>query len=142
MRAWRTPGIGRRSACRSGSTSSSKEMIAQMESDYQAARLLWMRSAWLKNVGTAQHARDRTRQVVRPPSRPNGRRATPCRFTAPTATRTSTPVGRFYRNCKGAVIYEGTREIHKIMQADYALGYRVDKPTRCQLPACREAVQA
>src|SRR5207344_3282992 len=28
-----------------------KEMIAQMESDYQAARLLWMRSGWLKNLG-------------------------------------------------------------------------------------------
>src|SRR3712207_4685227 len=25
-----------------------KEMIAQMESDYQAARLLWLRSGWLK----------------------------------------------------------------------------------------------
>src|SRR5436309_1184666 len=28
-----------------------KEMIAQMESDYQASRLLWLRSGWLKNVG-------------------------------------------------------------------------------------------
>jgi hypothetical protein len=37
------------------------------------------------------------------------------------------PVGRFYRNCKGAVIYEGTREIHKMMQADYLLGYRSDR---------------
>jgi glutaryl-CoA dehydrogenase (non-decarboxylating) len=45
------------------------------------------------------------------------------------------PVGRFYRNCKGAVIYEGTREIHKLMQADYLLGYRSDRPTRCELPA-------
>ena len=44
------------------------------------------------------------------------------------------PAGRFYRNCKGAVIYEGTREIHKIMQADYLLGYRTDRPTRCELP--------
>ena len=44
------------------------------------------------------------------------------------------PVGRFYRNCKGAVIYEGTREIHKIMQADYVLGLRHDKATRCELP--------
>src|SRR5262249_57583460 len=26
-----------------------KEMIAQMESDYQAARLLWLRSGWMKN---------------------------------------------------------------------------------------------
>src|SRR5436305_5811955 len=28
-----------------------KEMIAQMESDYQSARLLWLRSGWLKNQG-------------------------------------------------------------------------------------------
>src|SRR2546430_6102403 len=28
-----------------------KEMISQMESDYQSARLLWMRSGWLKNQG-------------------------------------------------------------------------------------------
>ena len=44
------------------------------------------------------------------------------------------PAGRFYRNCKGAVIYEGTREVHTLMQADYVLGYRVDRPTRCELP--------
>ena len=45
------------------------------------------------------------------------------------------PVGRFYRNCKGAVIYEGTREIHTLMQADYVLGYRKDRPLRMpQLP--------
>src|SRR5436190_6469263 len=28
-----------------------KEMIAQMESDYQSARLLWLRAGWLKNAG-------------------------------------------------------------------------------------------
>ena len=28
-----------------------KQMIAQMESDYQASRLLWLRSGWLKNEG-------------------------------------------------------------------------------------------
>src|SRR5436309_2397671 len=28
-----------------------KEMIAQMESDYQSARLLWVRAGWLKNTG-------------------------------------------------------------------------------------------
>src|SRR6478736_4776101 len=28
-----------------------KEMIAKMESDYQAARLLWLRAGWLKNEG-------------------------------------------------------------------------------------------
>ena len=47
------------------------------------------------------------------------------------------PAGRFYRNAKAAVIYEGTREIHKVMQADYALGFRQDKARRVELPAYR-----
>jgi glutaryl-CoA dehydrogenase (non-decarboxylating) len=111
-----------------------KEMIAQMESDYQAARLLWMRSGWLKNRG-----------------RRNTRETGLAKWFATVASERAAgdavqihgangysdeyPVGRFYRNCKGAVIYEGTREIHKIMQADYLLGYRTDRPTRCELPA-------
>jgi glutaryl-CoA dehydrogenase (non-decarboxylating) len=110
-----------------------KEMIAQMESDYQTARLLWLRAGWLKNVG-----------------RRNTRETGLAKWFATVASERAAgdavqvhgangysdeyPVGRFYRNCKGAVIYEGTREIHKIMQADYVLGYRSDKPTRCELP--------
>ena len=118
-----------------------KEMIAQMESDYQAARLLWMRCAWLKNEG-----RRSTREsgLAKWFATVASERAAGDAVQVHGANGYSDeyPVGRFYRNCKGAVIYEGTREIHKIMQADYALGYRVDKPTRCQLPAYREAVQA
>ena len=110
-----------------------KEMIAQMESDYQAARLLWLRSGWLKNLG-----------------RRNTRETGLAKWFATVASERAAgdavqvhgangysdeyPVGRFYRNCKGAVIYEGTREIHTLMQADYVLGYRQDKPTRCELP--------
>ncbi|MGE0444644.1 MAG: acyl-CoA dehydrogenase family protein [Vicinamibacterales bacterium] len=110
-----------------------KEMIAQMESDYQAARLLWLRSGWLKNEG-----------------RRNTRETGLAKWFATVASERAAgdavqihgangysdeyPVGRFYRNCKGAVIYEGTREIHKLMQADYLLGYRTDKPMRCDLP--------
>ncbi len=44
------------------------------------------------------------------------------------------PVERFWRNARGAVIYEGTREVHTILQAEYALGYRQDKPLRCPQP--------
>jgi len=44
------------------------------------------------------------------------------------------PVERFWRNSRGAVIYEGTKEVHQIMQAEYALGYREDAPLRCELP--------
>src|SRR5699024_6699895 len=45
------------------------------------------------------------------------------------------PVERYLRNSRAAVIYEGTREIHTILQAEYVLGYRKDKPLRCMLPA-------
>lgn len=110
-----------------------KEMIAQMESDYQAARLLWLRAGWLKNRG-----------------RRNTRETSLAKWFATVASERAAsdavqvhgangysddyPVGRFFRNSKGAVIYEGTREIHKLMQADYLLGYRQDRPTRCELP--------
>jgi len=110
-----------------------KQMIAQMEMDYQAARLLWTRSGWLKNCG-----------------RRNTRETGLAKWFATVASERAAgdavqihgangysdeyPVGRFYRNSKGAVIYEGTREIHTLMQADYLLGYRTDHPTRCELP--------
>jgi glutaryl-CoA dehydrogenase (non-decarboxylating) len=45
------------------------------------------------------------------------------------------PVERYFRNARGPIIYEGTREIHTIMQAEYALGYREDKPLDRMLPA-------
>jgi glutaryl-CoA dehydrogenase (non-decarboxylating) len=111
-----------------------KEMIARMEADYQISRMLWMRSGWLKNIGQR-----------------NTRETSLAKWYATVASETAAgnavqvhgangysdeyPVGRFYRNCKGAVIYEGTREIHTVMQADYVLGFRQDKPLRCELPA-------
>jgi glutaryl-CoA dehydrogenase (non-decarboxylating) len=110
-----------------------KEMLAQMESDYQASRLLWLRAGWLKNLG-----RRNTREtgLAKWFSTVASERAASDAVQIHGANGYSDeyPVGRFYRNCKGAVIYEGTREIHKLMQADYLLGYRTDRPTRCELP--------
>jgi len=116
-----------------------KEMIAQMESDYQASRLLWLRSGWMKNLG-----RRNTREtgLAKWFSTVASERAAGDAVQIHGANGYSDeyPVGRFYRNCKGAVIYEGTREIHKVMQADYLLGYRTDKPSRCELPPYRPPV--
>ena len=111
-----------------------KEMIAQMESDYQASRLLWLRSGFLKNQG-----RRNTRETGLAKwfsTVASERAAGDCvQVHGANGYSDAYPAGRFYRNCKGAVIYEGTREIHKLMQADYVLGYRQDKATRCELPA-------
>ena len=49
-------------------------------------------------------------------------------------------VERYLRNSRGAVIYEGTSEIHQLMQAGYALGYREDAPLRRELPAYNEKI--
>src|SRR5436190_2314719 len=113
-----------------------KEMIARMESDYQAARLLWLRAGWLKNVG---HRNTRETGLAKWFATVASERAAGDAVQVHGANGYSDefPVGRYYRNCKGAVIYEGTREIHTIMQADYLLGYRDDRPARCELPAYR-----
>jgi glutaryl-CoA dehydrogenase (non-decarboxylating) len=111
-----------------------KEMIAEMVSDYDAARLLWLRAGWLKNEGrrnTRETSLAKWFATVK-----SERAASDCvQIHGGNGYSDEYPAGRFYRNSKAAVIYEGTREIHKIMQADYALGYRQDKPRRVELPA-------
>jgi glutaryl-CoA dehydrogenase (non-decarboxylating) len=111
-----------------------KEMIAEMVSDYDAARLLWLRAGWLKNQGrrnTRETSLAKWFATVK-----SERAASDCvQIHGGNGYSDEYPAGRFYRNSKAAVIYEGTREIHKIMQADYALGYRQDKPRRVELPA-------
>ncbi len=110
-----------------------KEMIARMESDYQVSRLLWQRSGWLKNIGQRN---TRETSLAKWYATVASERAAGDAVQVHGANGYSNeyPVGRFYRNCKAAVIYEGTREIHTLMQADYVLGFRQDKPLRCSLP--------
>ena len=111
-----------------------KEMIAEMVSDYDAARLLWLRAGFLKNMGrrnTRETGLAKWFATVK-----SERAASDCvQIHGGNGFSDEYPAGRFYRNSKAAVIYEGTREIHKIMQADYALGYRRDKSRRVELPA-------
>jgi glutaryl-CoA dehydrogenase (non-decarboxylating) len=111
-----------------------KEMIAEMVSDYDAARLLWLRAGWLKNEGrrnTRETSLAKWFATVK-----SERAASDCvQIHGGNGFSDEYPAGRFFRNSKAAVIYEGTREIHKIMQADYALGFRQDKPRRVELPA-------
>src|SRR5438132_2510714 len=118
-----------------------KEMIAGMESDYQASRLLWLRSGWMKNIGRRN---TRGNGLAKWFATVASERAAGDAVQIHGANGYSDEyqVGRFFRNCKGAVIYEGTREIHKIMQADYVLGYRTDRPTRCELPAYGESLKS
>ena len=115
-----------------------KEMIAEMVSDYDAARLLWLRAGWMKNEGrrnTRETSLAKWFATVK-----SERAASDCvQIHGGNGFSDEYPAGRFYRNAKAAVIYEGTREIHKLMQADYALGYRQDKPRRVELPPYKKS---
>ncbi len=111
-----------------------KQKIAFMQQWYDAAFLLNMRAGWLKNQGVRNtretsvakwYATDHSVQAALEAIQVHGAYGFSDEY----------PVERYLRNSKGGVIYEGTSEIHQLMQADYAFGFREDKPLRCELPA-------
>lgn len=114
-----------------------KQKIAEMQADYEMTQLLWLKTGWLKNEGKA-----------------SGKAASLAKWQATTRSEKAAsmaieihgangytndyPVERYLRNSKAAVIYEGTRDIHTIMQADWALGLKHEKRARISLPSYRE----
>jgi glutaryl-CoA dehydrogenase (non-decarboxylating) len=112
-----------------------KQMIAKMVAGTEAGRLLVWRAAFLKNHGVRNtretslakwHATDHAVASALDAIQIHGANGYSNEF----------PVERYLRNAKAAVIYEGTSQLHTLIQADYALGYREDRPLRCEpLPA-------
>jgi glutaryl-CoA dehydrogenase (non-decarboxylating) len=110
-----------------------QQMIAKMVARLDTGRLLVYQAGWLKNQGKRN-----TRET-----------GLAKRINCDAAFESANDaveihgaygysdeydVERYMRNSRGAVIYEGSREIHQLMQASYALGYREDKPLRRELP--------
>ncbi|HEX2622290.1 MAG TPA: acyl-CoA dehydrogenase family protein [Phototrophicaceae bacterium] len=111
-----------------------KQKLAFMQQWYDAASLLCFKAGWMKNMGVRNtretsmakwYATDHSVQAALEAIQVHGAYGFSDEY----------PVERYLRNSKGAVIYEGTSEIHQIMQADYALGYREDGDLRCEMPA-------
>lgn len=110
-----------------------QQMIASMAQGRDIGRLLYYQVGWLKNIGK-RHTRECSMA-----------KWTNCAAAFEAANKAveihgaygfsdEFPVERYFRNCRGAMIYEGTHEIHTIMQAEYELGYRSDKPLAVTLP--------
>ena len=115
-----------------------QQKIAQMMQSYDAARLLYLRAGWMKNRGLRNtretsmakwFATDASFQAASEAIQIHGAYGYSDEYD----------VERYLRNARGAIIYEGTSEIHQLIQAGYALGYRQDTPLRCELPAYDEA---
>jgi len=108
-----------------------KQMIANMAKGTEIGRMLVWRAAWLKNQGLRNtretslakwHATEHSVQAALDAIQIHGANGYSNEF----------PVERYLRNSKAAVIYEGTSQLHTLIQADYALGYREDRPIRCE----------
>ncbi|WP_085506726.1 acyl-CoA dehydrogenase family protein [Thalassobacillus devorans] len=111
-----------------------QQMIAKMEAGLQMSRLLVFRSGWLKNQGK-RNTRETSLAKWQACDFANEAANDAVQIHGAYGYSNEYPVERYLRNSKAPVIYEGTREIHTLMQADYVLGYRQDKPLRKTLPA-------
>jgi len=111
-----------------------QQMVASMVRGRDIGRLLYYQVGWMKNVGL-RHSREVSMA-----------KWVNCEAAFDSANKAvelhgaygfidEYPVERYFRNSRGAMIYEGTHEIHTLIQAEYALGYRVDKPLKVSLPS-------
>lgn len=111
-----------------------QQKLAYLQQWYDCARLLYLRAGWLKNQGQRNtretsmakwYATDKSFDAANEAVQIHGAYGYSDEYD----------VERYLRNSRGAIIYEGTSEIHQLMQAGYALGLREDRPLRCELPA-------
>lgn len=115
-----------------------KQKIADMEADYEMAHLLWLKCGYLKNVGKPS-AKAASLAKWQATVRSEKAASMAIEVHGANGYTNDYPVERYLRNCKAAVIYEGTRDIHTLMQADWALGFKKEKPARVTLPAYKTA---
>jgi alkylation response protein AidB-like acyl-CoA dehydrogenase len=110
-----------------------QQKIARMVQSYEVARLLYLRAGWMKNMGLRNtretslakwFATDESFEAASEAIQIHGAYGYSDEYD----------VERYLRNSRGAIIYEGTSEIHQLMQAGYALGLREDAHLRCELP--------
>jgi glutaryl-CoA dehydrogenase (non-decarboxylating) len=100
-----------------------QDMVATMVLGYETSKLLVMQAAWMKDTG---------RRSTRETSLAKWHATESAFEAAHLAVQVfgsygySGEVGieRYFRNARAPIIYEGTTQIHKLMQAEHALGYR------------------
>lgn len=111
-----------------------QQKIAHMVKSYEAAKLLYLRAGWMKNQGV-RNTRETSLAKWFATDESFNAASEAIQVHGASGYSDEYEVERYLRNAKGAIIYEGTSEIHQLMQAGYALGYRDDPPLRKELPA-------
>jgi glutaryl-CoA dehydrogenase (non-decarboxylating) len=112
-----------------------QQMLAKMSVGVEAGRLLCRQVAWLKNRGM-RNTRETSQAKWFCTDHAVQSALDAIQIHGAYGYSDEYPVARYLRNSKAAVIYEGTSQLHTLIQADYLMGYREDKPLRCPpLPA-------
>lgn len=100
-----------------------QDMIADMVLGYETSKLLVMQAAWMKDRGVRNtretslakwHATEEAFKAAHLAIQVHGSYGYSAEYG----------VERYFRNARAPIIYEGTTQIHKMMQAEHALGYR------------------
>jgi len=100
-----------------------QDMIATMVLGYETSKLLVMQAAWMKNEGRRS---TRETSLAKWHATESAFEAAHLAIQVFGSYGYSAEVGieRYFRNARAPIIYEGTTQIHKLMQAEHALGYR------------------
>jgi glutaryl-CoA dehydrogenase (non-decarboxylating) len=100
-----------------------QDMIAKMVLGYETSKLLVMQAAWMKNEGKRNtretslakwHATESALDAANLAIQVHGSYGYSAEYG----------IERYFRNARAPIIYEGTTQIHKMLQAEHALGYR------------------
>jgi glutaryl-CoA dehydrogenase (non-decarboxylating) len=91
--------------------------------DYETSKLLVMQAAWLKDRGVRN---TRETSLAKWHATESAFKAANLAIQVHGAYGYSAEYGieRYFRNARAPIIYEGTTQIHKMMQAEHALGWR------------------
>lgn len=100
-----------------------QDMISEMVLGYETSKLLVLQAAWCKDQGLRN---TRETSLAKLHATESALRAAELAVRVHGAYGYSAEYGveRYLRNAVAPVIYEGTSQIHKMMQAEFALGYR------------------
>src|SRR4051812_12514314 len=100
-----------------------QDMIATMVLGYETSKLLVMQAAWMKDQGKRS---TRETSLAKWHATESAFEAAHLAVQVFGSYGYSAEVGieRYFRNARAPIIYEGTTQIHKLMQAEHALGYR------------------
>lgn len=111
-----------------------QQMLAHMQQSIDMGELLVWKAGWLKNQGI-RNTRETSMAKWFCTEAANRAANDAVQIHGAYGYSDEYNVERHLRNTKSACIYEGTSQIHQLVQASYALGKRQDKPMRCELPA-------